>query len=354
MAQLARVRAHHRRRRLHRQRAGAAVAGARVGGGRQSRQAHLRRTAGVAGRSRRPPAASCWSRATWPTRRWCASCSPSIGRGPCSTWRRRRTSTDRSTSRRSSPAPMCWERARCSTRRRATGRGSTRRRASSFRFLLVSTDEVFGSAAPGETFTADSPLAAQLALRRVEGGRRALGARVRPHLRLAGGHGEPDEQLRPAADAGEADPADDPRRGAARAAAALRRRSARARLAARRRLLPCDSGRAVPAGRRGGVIWRAADNALPNLRVVEQICDLVDERLADGGGRRQLIRPRGGPARARSALRRRLTPAAATNWAGGHKSNSHAACATRWRGISTIRSGWPRRKRRSNDATSVP
>jgi dTDP-glucose 4,6-dehydratase len=55
-----------------------------------------------------------------------------------------------------------------------------------------------------------------------------------------------------------------------------------------------DCCRAIRAVFRAGTPGRrylvGAGNCRTNLSVVEQICDLADERLADGGGRRALVR----------------------------------------------------------------
>ena len=110
-------------------------------------------------------------------RRWRA-CSRSIGRTRCSTSPPRRTSIARSTARgrsstRTSSAPSC-----CSRRRgRFVAGARRRRRASAFRFLHVSTDEVYGTlGADGHVQRGDA-VRAELAVRGQQGGGRSPRAR---------------------------------------------------------------------------------------------------------------------------------------------------------------------------------
>ena len=65
-----------------------------------------------------------------------------------------------------------------------------------FRFLHVSTDEVYGSLGPLGHFTEESPYAAELAVFGVQGGVGSSGARVPSHLRPADADHELLEQLR--------------------------------------------------------------------------------------------------------------------------------------------------------------
>jgi dTDP-glucose 4,6-dehydratase len=158
-----------------------------------------------------------------------------------------------------------------------------------FRFLFVSTDEVFGSAAPTETFDAESrlrpnsPYAAS----------KAAGEQL-VHA-FAHTYGLPTLVMNPTNNYG---PRQMPEKLIPRMILA----------AARREPLPvygdglqerdwihvqdcCRAIRAVlRAGKPGQRYLIGAGNCRTNLSVVEQICDLVDERLADGGGRRDLVR----------------------------------------------------------------
>jgi dTDP-glucose 4,6-dehydratase len=129
----------------------------------------------------------------------------------------------------------------------------------SFRFLHVSTDEVYGSLAPADpAFTEAEPLRAQQPLFGQQGRQRPPGARVAPHLRVAGDHHQLLQQLRALPLPGETDPADDRQRAGRQAAAGVRRRAAGARLAVRRRPLqrppPGAGGR---AGRGRPTTWAA-------------------------------------------------------------------------------------------------
>jgi hypothetical protein len=106
-----------------------------------------------------------------------------------------------------------------------------------FRFLHVSTDEVYGSLGPDDApfteetpFAPNSPYSASKALR-------PPGARLPPHLRPAHADHQLLQQLRPLPVPGEADPPDDPQRHPGQAPAHLRRRHERARLALRHRPL---------------------------------------------------------------------------------------------------------------------
>ena len=112
-----------------------------------------------------------------------------------------------------------------------------RARARSFRFLHVSTDEVYGSLGAATGVHRDDALRAEQPVRRVEGGVRPPGARLPPHLRPAGADHQLLEQLRAVPVPREADSAGDPQRARRQAAAGLRRRRECARLALRRRPL---------------------------------------------------------------------------------------------------------------------
>ena len=107
-------------------------------------------------------------------------------------------------------------------------------RAQAFRFLHVSTDEVYGSLGPDGAFSEDDGLRSLLALLGLQGRRRSSGQRLVPHLRVAGRHLQLLQQLRALPLPREADPAGDPQRARGQAAPRLRRRLQRARLALRR------------------------------------------------------------------------------------------------------------------------
>ena len=121
---------------------------------------------------------------------------------------------------------------------------------SAFRFLHVSTDEVYGSLGASGAFTEQTPLCAQFALRGLKGGLGPFRAGLSPHLRAAGADDQLLEQLRSLSVSRKADSADDPQRPGRQAAARLRRWPAGARLAVRRRPLPGDSRGARPGPRR--------------------------------------------------------------------------------------------------------
>ena len=79
-----------------------------------------------------------------------------------------------------------------------------------FRFLHVSTDEVYGSLGPDDPpFSETTPYAPNIALLGLEGRCRPSGARLSPHLRSADAHDQLLQQLRPVSVSGEAHPADD-------------------------------------------------------------------------------------------------------------------------------------------------
>lgn len=162
-------------------------------------------------------------------------------------------------------------------------------RRDQFRFLLASTDEVFGSADEGQAFTEASPLAPSSpyaaskaaaehfarAFQRTYGlpivivnptnnyGPRQLPEKLIPKLILAAAQGEP----LPIYGDG---------------------------LHQRDWLHVDDCCRAIRVVLSRGVVGRrylaGAGNHFTNLELAEWICDLVDARLGDGGRRRELIR----------------------------------------------------------------
>ena len=143
-------------------------------------------------------------------------------------------STARSSARRRSSTPTSSAPLPCLRRRVPNGRPASGW-SEGVRFHHVSTDEVYGSLAPGApAFREDYALRAQLALCRLQGRQRSPGAGLRPHLRPAGDDQQLLEQLRAAPVPGEAHPAHDPQCARRQAAAHLRRRPPGARLAVRR------------------------------------------------------------------------------------------------------------------------
>jgi dTDP-glucose 4,6-dehydratase len=158
-----------------------------------------------------------------------------------------------------------------------------------FRFLFMSTDEVFGSAAPGKSFAADSPLAPNSPY--------AASKAAGEHLVHAFAHtfGLPVITINPTNNYG-------PRQLPEKLIPKM------ILMAIRREPLPLygdglherdwlhveDCCRAIRTVARHGELGHrylaGADNGLSNLAVVDSICDILDELLADGGERRSLIR----------------------------------------------------------------
>ena len=95
-------------------------------------------------------------------------------------------------------------------------------RREAFRFVHVSTDEVYGSLGPEGRFTESTPLRPELALCGEQGRGRSSGTRLASHLRAAGDRHQLLEQLRPLPIPREADPAHHHQGRRRRAAAGLR------------------------------------------------------------------------------------------------------------------------------------
>ena len=138
--------------------------------------------------------------------------------------------------------------------------------AGAFRFLHVSTDEVYGTLGADGLVQRGHAVRAELAVRGQQGRGRSSGARLLPHLRPAGADHELLEQLRAVSVSREADPADDPQRARRPAAADLRRRRERPRLAARRRSLRRAAARAPSRGGRARSTTSAAATSAPTSR----------------------------------------------------------------------------------------
>ena len=162
-----------------------------------------------------------------------------------------------------------------------------------FRFLHVSTDEVYGTLGAMGLFTEETPVRAELAVRGEQGGRRSSGARQLPHLRPAGADHQLLEQLRAVPVSGEADSADDAQRARRPAAAGLRRRRQRARLAARRGPLRRHPAR---AGARDGSARSTTSAAATSAPISRSSIASATRSTAAPGGRQR--RPQGSPATA--------------------------------------------------------
>ena len=136
------------------------------------------------------------------------------------------TSTARSTAPATSSRPTSSARSSCSKRRAPTGDALAAAERDAFRFLHVSTDEVYGSLGADGRVHRDDAVRAELPYSASKAGGRPPGARLPPHLRPADADDQLLEQLRPVPVPREADPADDPQRARGQAAAGLRRRAA--------------------------------------------------------------------------------------------------------------------------------
>lgn len=157
-----------------------------------------------------------------------------------------------------------------------------------FRLLLMSTDEVFGAAASGVTFTRDSPLSPNSPY--------AASKAAAEHLAKAFSHtyGLPLMIVNPTNNYG---PRQMPEKLIPRVILAAARREPVPLygdgLHERDWLHVDDCCRAIRKaladGRSGERYLIGADNVLSNRVVVEQLCALVDEHIADGVSRRGLI-----------------------------------------------------------------
>ena len=161
----------HRRRRLHRLELRPPGAAAHRRPRRRARQADLRRQSAQPGRRRRRPAFRLRPRATSPTAGWSAA---AVSRAPPDLGGElRRRKPRRPLDRRAARLRRDQHR-----RRLRVARGGARHFAeldaaarARFRFLHVSTDEVYGSLGATGMFTRGDALRAELALRGVEGRR---------------------------------------------------------------------------------------------------------------------------------------------------------------------------------------
>jgi len=166
------------------------------------------------------------------------------------------------------------------------------RERTNFRFLLVSTDEVFGSAHPNQTFTAESPLAPNSPYSATKAAGELLARAFRKT------HGLPLLVVNPANNYG---PRQLPEKLIPKmilAAAAERPLPLYGDGLQQRDWLHVDDccralRRILSRGEPGGRYLIGADHCETNLRIAEMICDLVDERigqLGSGKPRRSLIR----------------------------------------------------------------
>ncbi len=164
-----------------------------------------------------------------------------------------------------------------------------------FRFLHVSTDEVYGSLGDDGLFTRGHALRTELALRRQQGVGRSPGARLLPHLRPADADHELLEQLRTLPVSREADSADDPER--ARWTARCRSTATAATCAtgstSRTTVPACCT--ALQRGVPGEKYNIGGDNERTNLQVVDVLCDALESLRAGrhqpgAAGARQLYR----------------------------------------------------------------
>ena len=234
----------------------------------------------------------------------------STGRARSSTSPPRRTSTARSTG----PAAFVqtnvvgtFNAARGGAR--ATGRRCRRASATRFRFLHVSTDEVYGSlGADDAAFTETTPYAPNSPY--------SASKAASDHLVRAYHHtyGLPtlttncSNNYGPLPVPGEADPADDPQRARGQAAAGLRRRPERARLAVRRRSLRGDPRGARARARPARPTTSAATPRGRTSTSCSAICAHRSSELRRAATTRALDHVRRGPARATTAATR-STPA---------------------------------------------
>ena len=146
-------------------------------------------------------------------------------------------------------------------------------RAAAFRFLHVSTDEVYGSLGPERSGVhREDALRAQLAVRGVEGGGRPPGARLPPHLRPADADHELLEQLRAAQFPEKLIPLMILNALAGKPLPVYGDGGQRARLALRRATTATRSRRCSRAGRPGETYNVGGDAERTNLEVVNAIC----------------------------------------------------------------------------------
>ena len=158
-----------------------------------------------------------------------------------------------------------------------------------FRFLHVSTDEVYGSLGADGLFTETTPYDPSSPYSASKAASDHLAMAWHRTYGLPVRHVELLQQLRALPFSREADPADDHQRAAGPAAAGLRQRAERARLALRRRSRARAAWRSSSAARRAKATTSAARSERSNIDVVHAICDLLD---ALAPARRRRLAPR--------------------------------------------------------------
>ena len=217
-----------------------------------------------------------------------------------------------------------------------------RRARERFRFLHVSTDEVYGTLGADGRVLGDDALRAQLALRRLEGRRRPPGARLPRDLRAAGAAHQLLEQLRPVPVPREADPADDPERRSrasrcrSTATAATCATGSTSRTTARGILLALLKGAPGEKYNLGG------GNERTNLQIVDALCAALEPSCPRPGTRRcarglasyRASRPSSPTGPATTAATRSTPRRSARSSAGSRATPSRRACARRCAGTS--------------------
>ena len=146
-----------------------------------------------------------------------------------------------------------------------------------FRFLHVSTDEVFGSLGPEGAFSETTPYAPRSPYSASKAGADHLVRAWHDTYGLPTLLDELLQQLRPLPVPREADPADDPDRARGEAAADLRRRRPRSATGSTSRT---TAARSCASSRRGGPASSynvGGGSERTNLQVVDRICALLEE-----------------------------------------------------------------------------
>ena len=221
--------------------------------------------------------------------------------------------------------------------------------AAGFRFLHVSTDEVYGTLGATGAFSETTPYAPNSPYAASKAGADHLvrayhetyGLPVAPHQLL--------EQLRPVPVPREADPPHDPERGRGQEPADLRRRRQRARLALRRGPLRGDPARAAEGRARAGSTTSAAATSARTCRWwtrcaprSRRSCRPRQNPALAARGLALLRRPqdlRRGPPRPRPALRDRRLEDPRASSAGRRATPSRTACARPCAGTSRTAPG---------------
>ena len=211
-------------------------------------------------------------------------------------------------------------------RPRDGGARCRRTSASAFRFLHVSTDEVYGSLGPDDPpFSRNDAVRAEQPVFRVEGGVGSPRARLSPHVRPADAHDELLEQLRPAAVSGEAHSADDRQRARAASRCPSTATAATCATGSTSAIIAARFARCSTRGRPGETYNVGGDAEMANIDVVHTLCR--PRRRAQPGSDLPAARHvRRRPAGTRPPLRDRRDedPARARLVAGGDVRVGHA------------------------------